>query len=129
MIAIDTNILIRLLTRDDPKQYSVSRRLFEKEEIFIPDTVILETEWVLRFAYDYSSTEICASLKKLFGLPNVTLTNDLIVSQAITWYESGLDFADAFHLALSQELPALKTVDTKFIKRSKNISKCLVEKP
>ena len=98
MIAIDTNILIRLLTRDDPKQYSVSRKLFEKEEIFIPDTVILETEWVLRFAYDYSSAEICASLKKLFGLPNVTLTNDLIVSQAITWYESGLDFADAFHL-------------------------------
>ncbi|MEJ2670127.1 MAG: type II toxin-antitoxin system VapC family toxin [Gammaproteobacteria bacterium] len=129
MIAIDTNILIRLLTRDDPKQYSVSRKLFEKEEIFIPDTVILETEWVLRFAYDYSSAEICVSLKKLFGLPNVTLTNDLIVSQAITWYESGLDFADAFHLALSQELPALKTVDTKFIKRSKNISKCLVEKP
>ena len=129
MIAIDTNILIRLLTRDDTKQYSVSRRLFEKEEIFIPDTVILETEWVLRFAYDYSSAEICVSLKKLFGLPNVTLTNDLIVSQAITWYESGLDFADAFHLALSQELSALKTVDTKFIKRSKNISKCLVEKP
>ena len=51
MIAIDANIIVRLLTKDDDKQYQKAYRLFEQHPIFISETVILETEWVLRFAY------------------------------------------------------------------------------
>lgn len=43
IIAIDTNILVRLITQDDELQYQQSLRLFENKNIFIPDTVILET--------------------------------------------------------------------------------------
>ncbi len=129
MAAIDTNVIVRLLVRDNLEQYDASRRLIEAEEIFIPDTVILETEWVLRFAYDYKPEQICGALRRLFGLPNVRLSNVLLVAQAIRWHEDGLDFADAFHLSLSQHQATMKTFDEKFIKRSEDISGCSVEKP
>ena len=50
MIAIDTNVIVRLITRDNEEQYQKSFKIFHDKNIFIADTVILETEWVLRFA-------------------------------------------------------------------------------
>jgi predicted nucleic-acid-binding protein len=41
MIAVDTNIVVRLLTQDDEQQYNKSLKLFQEQDIFIPDTVIL----------------------------------------------------------------------------------------
>ena len=128
MIAIDTNILVRLLTRDNEQQYQTSQKLFSSRKIFIPDTVILETEWVLRHAYNQEPQEICTALTALFGLPNVHLANTQTVAQTIAWHKQGLDFADAFHLALSQHLEAIKTFDEKFAKKGRNLSDCLVEK-
>jgi predicted nucleic acid-binding protein len=61
VIAVDTNVVVRLLVRDDETQYQASRALFETQEIFIPDTVVLELEWVLRYAYDFSPAEIGAA--------------------------------------------------------------------
>ncbi|WP_423809252.1 PIN domain-containing protein [Planktothrix agardhii] len=57
IIAIDTNIIVRFITRDDELQYQQSLELFKNKNIFIPDTVILETEWVLRFAYNPHSAD------------------------------------------------------------------------
>jgi predicted nucleic-acid-binding protein len=51
MVAVDTNIIVRFLTQDDELQYQKSLEIFQTQNVFIPDTVILETEWVLRFAY------------------------------------------------------------------------------
>jgi predicted nucleic-acid-binding protein len=131
VVAIDTNILVRLLTGDDPAQYQASRQLFEHEDIFIAETVILETEWVLRHAYQFSSASICGAFRKIFGLPNVSLTpgHAGLIAQALEWHEKGLDFADALHLSLSQHHAAMKTFDEKFIKKAKKLSKCPVEKP
>jgi predicted nucleic-acid-binding protein len=129
VIAVDTNVIVRLLTQDDETQYQASRKLFSSEEIFIADTVIQEVEWVLRYAYDFEPTVICAALRRLFGLPNVHLNNAQLIAQAIDWHQHGLDFSDAFHLALSQQHAKLKTFDERFVKRAKKLSKCLVEKP
>lgn len=127
MISVDTNILVRLLTKDDPAQYTLSYNLFKNHDIFISDTVILETEWVLRYAYDYSYSEICRALRQVFGLKNVFLSNAQLLAKVIDWHENGLDFSDAFHLANSQHLDVLKTFDQQFIKRANNLSKCVVE--
>ena len=129
MIAVDTNVIVRLLTKDDETQYKTAHKLFSAEDIYIADTVILETEWVLRYAYEFEAEQICAAFRKLFGLRNVRISNAQLISQAINWHESGLDFADAFHLALSQQNSSLKTFDDKFIKRAKNLSPCTVERP
>ncbi|MDP2229105.1 MAG: type II toxin-antitoxin system VapC family toxin [Moraxellaceae bacterium] len=129
MIAIDTNVLVRLLTGDNPAQYKASHKLFASEQIFIPDTVVLETAWVLRAAYDLEPAAICEAFRSVFGLANVSLANGQLVAQAIAWHEAGLDFADAFHLALSQDHESLKTFDADFIKRAKVSSDCRVERP
>ena len=51
--------------------------------------------------------EICDTFNTVFGLENVTLSNGQIVAQAVSWHEAGLDFADAFHLAQSQDCESL----------------------
>ena len=83
MIAVDTNVVVRLLTQDDEQQYNKSFKLFQKQDIFIPDTVILETEWVLRFAYRFKPNEICIAFRNLLGLPNVQLTNGSLMAQVL----------------------------------------------
>ncbi|ULB45464.1 type II toxin-antitoxin system VapC family toxin [Limnospira fusiformis KN01] len=129
MIAVDTNIVVRLLTQDDPVQYQKSLELFQNPEIFISNTVILETEWVLRFAYKFKRNQVCSALRKLVGLPNVYLTNPMLVHQALLWHENGLDFADALHLAQSQDCQQFYTFDEKFIKNARELTNCEVKKP
>ena len=95
MIAVDTNIIIRFLTHDDNLQYKKAFSIFNTQEVFIADTVILETEWVLRYAYKFSPDNICNALAGLFGLHNVHLSNPGKVAQAIEWHKLGIDFSDA----------------------------------
>lgn len=118
MISIDTNIIIRFLTKDDKKQYELAYALLQTKDIYVSDTVILETEWVLRYAYEFSSEQICEALEFFLGLQNVKLTNPKMVFMAIKWCRKGLDFADAFHLALSQQSESFVTFDKKFIKKA-----------
>ncbi|BAZ16645.1 hypothetical protein NIES4071_85230 [Calothrix sp. NIES-4071] len=129
MIAVDTNVIVRLLTQDDEVQYQKSLEIIQNNNVFIPDTVILETEWVLRFAYKFKPLEICSALRKFFGLLTVNLINPNLVIQALQWHELGLDFADAFHLAQSQNYPQFYTFDDKFVKRAKGLTSCEVKKP
>ena len=95
MIGIDTNIVVRILVNDDQEQAEKSRQLFAKNLVFISNTVILETEWVLRYSYELPKIDICNSLVKLFGLPNVYLESETVVNRAVEWCLNGLDFADA----------------------------------
>jgi predicted nucleic acid-binding protein len=65
----------------------------------------------------------------LFGLKNVHLDHPQRVAEAISWHETELDFADAFHLAQNQQYSAFKTFDERLIKRAPLQSRCPVEKP
>jgi predicted nucleic-acid-binding protein len=129
MIAVDTNIVIRLLTQDDAIQYEKSYQLFQSEAVFIPNTVILEPEWVLRFSYQRQPHEICTAFRKLFGLPNVHFTNTNLIDQVLQWHEHGLDFADAFHLVQCQSCLAFYTFNAKFAAKAQDLSPCKVEFP
>lgn len=129
MISVDTNIIVRFLTQDDPVQFKKSRALFESHEVFITDTVVLETEWVLRFAYNFDAESVANGLRLLFGLPNVQLSNPPLIAQALEWHLDGMDFADALHLANSQQFDELYTFDKKFIKKSEGLTECDVLEP
>ncbi len=129
MISVDTNVIVRLLTKDDVEQFQQSLKLFQEKEIFICDTVILETEWVLRFAYKFSPSEIYQAFTRLFGLPNVYPANANAIAQVLEWHQAGLDFADAFHLAQSQHCSHLYTFDRKFLQKAKNLTECEVKQP
>lgn len=129
MVAVDTNVIVRLLTQDDELQFAKSTEIFQTQDVFIADTVILETEWVLRFAYQFKPAEICKAFRNLFGFPNAHLADARLIAQVLQWYENGLDFADALHLAHTQRCTALYTFDDRFVKRAKGLTKCGVRKP
>lgn len=129
MIAVDTNIIIRFLTNDNEKQYKKAFSIFKTKDVFIPDTVILETEWVLRYAYEFSIEDICTAFVKLFGLNNVYTSNPAFIAHAIEWHRRGLDFSDALHLAHCQEYEKLYTFDKMFSSKAKNLTHCTVVLP
>lgn len=129
MIAVDTNIVVRLLTGDDPSQLEKAREVFTAAEIFIPETVILETEWVLRYAYDLSPATIHDGLLRLFGLPNLVLRDARAISQALEGYRAGMDFADALHLATCGHCATLFTFDKKFVRSAAGSFQCKVRHP
>ena len=125
-IALDTNVLVRLLVRDDETQFKTAQVLLRDHAVYLPDSVILETEWVLRFAYDFRPPAVCSALRRTLGLKNVAVDDPMKIAKIIDWHEAGLDFADAMHLAKSEHLQTLKTFDATFAKRSQGLSKCRV---
>jgi len=103
MIAVDTNILVRYLTNDDPQQARISANLLNsKEQIWLPKTVLLETEWVLRAVYGLKTDKILQGLLHILGLPNTIPEQAEEINFALEYYKQGMDFADALHLASSQ---------------------------
>lgn len=116
MIALDTNILARYLLRDDEAQFErASALLGAAEEYTAPVSVILELAWVLR-VNGCTREEIARGLRLLIGLPNFKLGNPVTLLYALRWYEEGLDFADALHLALSDREQGFVTYDRDFAK-------------
>jgi len=118
MTAVDTNVLIRLLTGDDPAQQAAARWLFETEQIWIARTVLLETAWVLRSLYGFEERAICSALARLFGLPNVQVEESRAVASALALTAKGLEFADALHLTSRPDGATFVSFDKSFVRRA-----------
>lgn len=103
MISIDTNVLVRLLTGDDKDQARKAKQLFRKEQIYITKTVILETEWVLRYAYGFPGNAVADAFMKLLGQENVVVEDATHIGHSVRLLLRGMDFADALHLTCSTE--------------------------
>jgi predicted nucleic-acid-binding protein len=121
VIALDTNVLGRFLTRDDPRQAVRPRALIETGAVFVPRTVVLETEWVLRAIYGFERRAIVAGLERLLALPAVPIEDGPRVASALAWYGQGLDFADALHLASSAQAEAFATFDRALRRRARAV--------
>ena len=121
MIAVDTNIVVRLLTGDDAAMTRRARHVFDAGEIFIPKTVLLETEWVLRRLYEFPGDRIVDALRTLMALPNVRIEDAGAVADALRWSEGGVDFADALHCAASRDAGEFATFDRKLVNRARKI--------
>ncbi len=121
MIAIDTNVIVRFLTGDDPRQSARARALNEAQAVFVATTVLLETAWVLRAAYGYAPGAVESGLRAFAGLPTVTLQDAPAAAQALDGMSRGLDFADALHLAAAAECEAFATVDARLAKAANRL--------
>ena len=129
MISVDTNLLVRILTNDDPIQARRAVKILKSDDIYIPKTVLLETEWVLRHAYEVGRSAIAVGFQKLLGLPNVSVEDPDSIYQAISWYENKFDFADALHLASSRRCESFATFDSSLIKKAQQFSSMEMIKP
>lgn len=121
MLAVDTNVIVRYLTGDDPQQFARAKALIDAGDVFVPTTVLLETEWVLRSLYRYTRLRIAEGLRSLAGLAEIKLEEASIAAQALAWFEGGLDFADALHLAKSAHCDAMLTFDRALIAGATNL--------
>lgn len=111
MIALDTNVVVRLLVRDDPEQTERAAAMVRDHPLLVTATVLLETEWVLRSRYRVPRPAIAQALRRLVDLEQLTLDHPTVVARALAWFEAGLDFADALHLAASHAAHDFATFD------------------
>lgn len=114
MHGVDTNIIVRYLTGDDPAQAAAARSVIGQKPVFVPRTVLLEAEWVLRGVYEFPSKQIISALRALAGLPGVLVEDAGLVVKAMDWAEAGMDFADAMHLAAAARCESFLTFDKRF---------------
>lgn len=133
MIALDTNILARFYVDNpgDPeavKQRPIARRvLTESQNLFVPLTVVLELEWVLRAFYRFDPTQIVQVFEHLLGLEQVNTEEADRIAAALPLTENGMDFADALHLAGSRHCQALYTFnDRGFARRLGDVTPVVV---
>ena len=111
--SLDTNVLVRLLVKDDAEQTLaaralVSRHVSRSEALLVPTTVALELEWVLRSRYKFNKAEVLATFATALAAVELEFESEPALEQALAHYEDGhADLADYFHLALARKRQAL----------------------
>ena len=116
MTAVDTNVVVRLLTGDDPKQSALARALFESGPIWIAKTVLLESGWVLRSLYGLNQEEVRDAFNKLLGLKNVHAEDQAAVAAALALTAHGVELADAIHLCSKPPGAGFVSFDKSFVR-------------
>ena len=107
MAALDTNVLVRFLVQDDAAQGRAATRLIRGgvlagRPLFVPVTVLLELEWVLRSAFGFDKAAVLHALFGLLGSFELRFESESAVEAALAQYEHGAaDFADCLHAALA----------------------------
>ena len=111
MRAVDTSILARYYLHDDPAQAQSAARILAAGDVFVPKTVMLELEWMLRTVAEQPAGKVADCLAHLIALPGVTIEDHDEVEDALWHCRRGVDFADPLHLAASQACSELLTFD------------------
>ncbi|MEQ8404194.1 MAG: type II toxin-antitoxin system VapC family toxin [Oceanicaulis sp.] len=116
MIGVDTNILVRLLTRDDPVQHAAAVRFMTarspQDPAYVCREVLIELVWVLGQTYRYRRDEIAEALRGLLIAPDIVFEADADVKAALVAYRetAKLDFADAMIAAAARRAGASELV-------------------
>ena len=111
MSALDTNVLIRYLTRDNPEQAEAARDLLVGLTVdnpgFICREVMIEVVWVLERSYRFSRERIADIVVELIATDTLVIEDDNDVAQAATAYRQGsADFSDLMILSAANRVGA-----------------------
>jgi predicted nucleic-acid-binding protein len=121
MLAVDTNVVVRLLAQDHGEQTRRAEKLIRENRIWIGSTVLLETEWVLRDSYRMTARKIEAVFRSLAGVPTIVLEDEHALALALGWFAAGMDFGDALHLACSVGADEFATFDRKLAAAARRV--------
>lgn len=124
MIAVDTNILVRYAVKDDKSQTALATSFIASNQCHVLKSVILELAWVLSSSSGYNLTRkvVTERLRHILGLPSMDTEDAVQVAQAIDWYEKGMDFADALHLASSCDVKGFATMDSRMSRKALQVA-------
>ena len=121
MIGLDTNVLIRYLTRDDESQFRAVMQLLTRKggTFFVCDQVLVELDWVLSSLYDWNRDEIADSMARLLTVHNLEFEDESRIRAALRAVRHGADLSDELIAALYHEQGCreLATFDKGMVKR------------
>jgi predicted nucleic-acid-binding protein len=119
MLAVDTNVLVRLVARDDADQVSAAEQ-FVSKGAWISHLVLAETLWVLDSVYGLSREQIATAVEMLLNHRDLTLQDAEVVTSALDHYRtrSAVDFSDCLVLEIARKAGHLPvaTLDRNFAK-------------
>ncbi len=133
-VVIDTNLLVRYLTEDDPKKAESVGNLLKSAEngtfrILIPSIVIAELIWVLESSYRLKSNEIADLVDAIINTPGVDVTDKKNIISAIQLYRiSNIDFIDAWIIEFAR-IQRAQTIYTFDKKHFKNVGDLTIKSP
>jgi len=104
MHAVDTNVLVRLITRDDTKQVSAAEA-FVSKGAWVSHLVLAETVWVLSAAYDLGHDQVATAIEMLLAHKHLTLQDPDVVAAAMEHYRGKptLGFSDCLVLEIARK--------------------------
>jgi predicted nucleic-acid-binding protein len=103
MPGLDTNVLARWILDDDPRRSAQVQRLFEEvrqrqSALFVPSTVMLELEWVLRSRYKLGKSAVLEAYNALLETQELEFQDEPALERALSLYrQASADFADCMH--------------------------------
>lgn len=130
MIGLDTNVLARYFVeeadadRATAAQRQAARQLIESgQELFLPKTVALEFEWVLRGYYGFAVESVLQVFEQLLNHTCLSVEDRPDLEQALAGLRSGLDFADALHHASCRDCEVIASFDDRgFARRIRQLN-------
>ncbi len=121
MIGLDTNVLVRYLTRDDEVQYSATMKLLTRKaaRFFVADLVLVETDWVLSSLYNWTRDEIADAFARLLQVHNLQFEDEDRIRHSLGAVRRGADLSDELLVAMSRThgCREFATFDTAIAKR------------
>jgi len=120
MRAVDTNVIVRLTTRDDKAQVAAAEKYIAERGAWVSHLVLLEVAWVLESVYEFGRAQLATAIEMLLDQEHLVVQDSDIVALAARLYRSGIgsDFADCMILEVARatgHLP-LATFDRKLAK-------------
>lgn len=117
--AIDTNLLVRYLTEDDPQKAQAVENLLDRAQagavrLFAPSVILAELVWVLESYYKLGRTEVADLAEAVLNTPGLDVEDEALLRHAVTEYRNGkMDFIDAMLLVYTRtrEIGTIYTFD------------------
>ena len=109
MPALDANLLVRYVVQDDSAQLAAAKRLItrcveEGQSLFVPVTVMLELEWVLRSSFEFGKDDVIQVVSSLLSAAELSFESERALEVALHLFrESTAEFADCVHVALASQ--------------------------
>ena len=130
MIGLDTNVLARYFVEEaeadaaTQRQREAARDLIESgQDLFLPKTVALELEWVLRGYYGFGVEQVLQVLDQLLHHACLQVEDRPALEQAVAGLRAGLDFADALHHASCRHCDTIASFDDRgFARRIRQLN-------